>query len=69
MVKNATTLYVSNPDIYEGYQNVNIGKILAIIGIVLNVASILFSIFSIGMDGYYDIIEGMSGGGGYSDDF
>lgn len=36
----ATTLYLENPENYTGYQNVKVGKILAYIGIALNVIMI-----------------------------
>lgn len=35
LANKATKLYKENPDLYTGYQNVKIGKILSIIGIIL----------------------------------
>jgi len=37
LANKAIKLYKENPENYDGYSNVNTGKILAIIGIVLNV--------------------------------
>ncbi len=54
MAKKATALYMENPEQYSGYQNVKTGKILAIIGIILNVIYLGYVIFlfaTIGMDG------------------
>ena len=36
MAKKATALYMESPELYTGYNNVKTGRILAIIGIVLN---------------------------------
>ena len=54
MAKKATALYMENPEQYTGYQNVKTGKILAIIGIVLNVIYLGYVIFlfaTLGFDG------------------
>ncbi|MAP54186.1 CCC motif membrane protein [Altibacter sp.] len=54
MAKKATAVYMANPEQYTGYQNVKTGKILAIIGIVLNVIYLGYVIFlfaTLGMDG------------------
>ncbi|PKA84318.1 hypothetical protein ATE92_2500 [Ulvibacter sp. MAR_2010_11] len=54
MAKKATALYMANPELYSGYQNVKTGKILAIIGIILNVLYLGYVIFlfaTLGMDG------------------
>ncbi|MDC8004402.1 CCC motif membrane protein [Aureisphaera galaxeae] len=37
MAKKATALYMENPEQYSGFQNVKTGKILAYIGLVLNI--------------------------------
>ena len=34
-------MYIVNPDGYDGYSNLKTGKLLAIIGIVLNVVTIV----------------------------
>ncbi|MCO7185393.1 CCC motif membrane protein [Tenacibaculum sp. XPcli2-G] len=46
LAKKATTLYNENPDEYDGINNVKIGKILAIIGVIL---SSLYIITMVGM--------------------
>jgi uncharacterized membrane protein len=54
MAKKATALYMENPEQYTGYQNVKTGKILAIIGIILNVLYLGYVIFlfaTLGTDG------------------
>ncbi|MCW8980438.1 MULTISPECIES: CCC motif membrane protein [Altibacter] len=54
MAKKATAVYMANPEQYTGYQNVKTGKILAIIGIVLNAIYLGYVIFlfaTLGMDG------------------
>jgi hypothetical protein len=54
---SATKTYNENPELYKGFQNVKIGKILAIIGLVLSVLYLLFVIFIIltfGMDTLQD---------------
>ncbi len=45
MAPKAIRLYQENPHLYKGYQSVKIGRILAIIGIVLNVIYIGFMIY------------------------
>ncbi|MFI2743945.1 CCC motif membrane protein [Zhouia sp. PK063] len=46
LAKKATNIYLQNPEIYTGYNNVKTGKILAIIGIVLGAIFLLFSIWA-----------------------
>jgi hypothetical protein len=45
-------LYALNPSIYEGYNNVKLGKTLSIIGIVLNVLIFIFFIWIISIIGW-----------------
>lgn len=45
MAKKATETYLANPELYSGYSNVKTGKILAIIGIILNVIYLGYVIF------------------------
>lgn len=47
LAKKATAIYSENPDAYTGYQNVKIGKILAIIGLVLSVLYLIATIWAI----------------------
>lgn len=65
MANKATALYNENPEIYEGYNNVKTGKILAIIGLILSIISTAYSVFmfaTVGFDGYREIIEQSMGG-------
>ena len=58
LAKKAKALYMENPEQYSGYQNVKIGNILAIIGIVLNLLYMVYVIvlFSkLGMDGIMEM--------------
>jgi F0F1-type ATP synthase membrane subunit c/vacuolar-type H+-ATPase subunit K len=51
MAKKATDIYSADPSIYSGFQNVKIGRILAIIGLVLSfifLISLGVAIFSYG---------------------
>lgn len=61
LAKKDANLYNSNPDLYEGYNNLKTGKILNIIGIALGVITLLYSIFSIqqagGWDAYMETIR------------
>lgn len=47
LAKKATEIYKENPENYTGFSNVSTGKILAIIGIVLNVIFIGYIIWII----------------------
>lgn len=60
LANKATKLYMENPELYEGYNNVKTGKILAIIGIILNVLYLGYTIFlfsTIGMEGIQEMQE------------
>lgn len=60
LANKAKAIYLENPDQYSGYQNVKIGNILAIIGIVLNLLYMIYVIvlFSkLGMDGIMEMNE------------
>src|SRR5690554_1395329 len=62
LAKNATALYLENPELYSGYNNVKAGKTLSIIGIVLNGIYLLFVLYLylfIGMDAYQEFINEM----------
>ncbi|RKE94743.1 CCC motif membrane protein [Ichthyenterobacterium magnum] len=53
----AKKVYLTNPEEYTGYQNVKTGKILALIGLILNVlflCYILYFISQIGWDALSD---------------
>lgn len=45
LAKKATAIYSENPDLYSGFQNVKIGKILAIIGLVLSAIYLIVNIY------------------------
>lgn len=52
LANKATKLYMENPEMYEGFKNVKTGKILAIIGIVLNVLFLIYIIWAISFFGW-----------------
>ena len=52
LANKATNLYAIDPSIYEGYNNVKIGKTLSIIGIVLNILVVIFFIWIISIIGW-----------------
>ena len=45
-------LYAENPEMYDGIQNVKTGRILAIIGIILNVLALAYYIWAISFFGW-----------------
>ena len=50
-------IYVQNPELYSNYGNLNTGRILAIIGIVISTLYILFYIWlfaTLGMEAFQD---------------
>jgi hypothetical protein len=60
MANKATTIYAENPELYTGFQNVKTGKILAIIGIILNaifLISVIGIYVSLGSDGMQEMQE------------
>lgn len=57
LFKKDNTLYKQNPDLYSDYSNLNTGKILCIIGIVLSVLYIVYLIVvisTLGLDAMKD---------------
>lgn len=52
LANKATKLYAENPEMYDGIKNVKTGRILAIIGIILNVIYLLMTIWAISMFGW-----------------
>ncbi|MFN4763614.1 CCC motif membrane protein [Gillisia sp. Q332] len=56
LAKKASDTYAENPEMYNGYQNVKSGKILAIIGVSLSVIYIVILIVGLIM---YGGIEGI----------
>ncbi len=52
LASKATALYRANPENYSDYNNVNIGRILAIIGIFLNLLMLAYIIWIISYFGW-----------------
>jgi len=57
LAKKATALYLEEPELYDGFDNVKTGKILSYIGLVLNGVYIVYLIYIITMIGYEGILE------------
>lgn len=55
MASKATKIYAAEPERYVGYQNVKVGKILAIIGVVLSVLVLIANIVVIILYGFEGI--------------
>ncbi|WP_310555394.1 CCC motif membrane protein [Flavobacterium sp.] len=54
LAKKDLALYAQNPELYSDYSNLNTGKILAIIGIVLSAIYLVWNIYlfsSVGAEG------------------
>lgn len=57
LASKATKVYAENPELYTGFSNVKTGKILAIIGIVLNliyIGYVIWVISTFGIDTLQD---------------
>ncbi|MCM4168957.1 hypothetical protein KCTC52924_00278 [Arenibacter antarcticus] len=52
LANKATNIYALDPALYEGYNNVKLGKTLSIIGIVLNILVVIFFIWIISIIGW-----------------
>lgn len=52
LASNATKMYKENPDGYDNYSNIKVGRILAIIGIVLSFLYLLLLIWLISAFGW-----------------
>lgn len=57
MARKATEIYAAEPERYIGYQNVKVGKILAIIGIVLSILVLIANIVVLIVYGFEGIEE------------
>lgn len=57
MAKRAKEVYLAEPELYKGYNNVKTGRILAIIGIVLSALYLIMTIIAIWMYGLEGIQE------------
>ncbi|MCX7547666.1 CCC motif membrane protein [Xanthomarina sp. F1114] len=52
LANKSTKIYTENPELYTGYNNLKTGKILAIIGIVLNVIFLAYVIWILNIVGW-----------------
>ena len=62
LAKKDLALYRENPELYSNYKNLNTGKILSIIGIVLSAIYIIYLVVlfsTIGMEGIQNMQEEM----------
>lgn len=62
MAKKAKQIYLAEPELYKGYNNVKSGKILAIIGIVLSAIYLIGTIIAFafyGIEGLQEMQEEM----------
>lgn len=57
MAKRAKEIYIAEPELYKGYNNVKTGKILGIIGIILSAVYLILIIVMIAMYGWDGIQE------------
>lgn len=63
LAKKAKDTYLQNPEIYSDYSNVKTGRVLAIIGVVLNAISIIVTVIFFafyGMAGFEEIMLEMN---------
>lgn len=51
LAKKDKALYALNPGLYDNYSNLKTGRILAIVGLVLNIITIIIAIAIIGLFG------------------
>ena len=59
LAKKATAIYAENPELYDGYNNVKTGKILAYVGIALSVIYVIIMIIGLIIYGGIEGIEEM----------
>lgn len=52
LANKSTKIFAENPELYTGYNNVKTGKILAIIGIVLNVIFLAYVVWIFSLVGW-----------------
>lgn len=57
LAKKDTALYSENPSLYTNFNNLNTGKILAIIGIVLSAIDLIWTIYSLIFIGQAGMME------------
>ncbi len=62
LAKKDIALYQTNPEQYSGFQNINTGRILAIIGIILSaiyLAWLIYAFMFIGQEGLMEMQQRM----------
>lgn len=67
LYKKDNALYLQSPEMYLDYNNLNTGRILCIIGIVLGALQLAYFIFimaTVGWDGYMEMIQNATKMGG-----
>ncbi|HLV13692.1 MAG TPA: CCC motif membrane protein [Xanthomarina sp.] len=52
LANKATKIYAQDPELYTGYNNVKTGKILAIVGVILNIVFLAYIFWIISMIGW-----------------
>lgn len=52
LAKKDTELYNQNPSEYDGFQNIQTGKVLAIIGLVLSALALVATVWAVVMFGW-----------------
>ena len=57
LAKKDTALYNENPSLYTNFNNINTGKILAIIGLVLSTIDLIWTIYSLIFIGQAGMME------------
>jgi|SRR5690554_1998093 len=57
MASSATAMYNAEPERYTGYSNVKTGKVLAIIGLIISIITILITVYFFSTIGYEGILE------------
>ncbi len=55
LANKATSTYKNNPELYSDYGTLKIGKVLLIVGIILNILFILFVIWIISIVGWENL--------------
>ena len=62
--KKAKRIHDENPDVYDGLNNANTGRVTSIIGLVLGAVILIFTIIYIislgGIEGYMEMIQEMT---------
>ena len=63
LLKKDEKIYAENPDIYSNYSQLKTAKIVSIIGLVIGIITLIWTIYSIqkmgGIDAYMEQIKGI----------